>query len=30
MHGNNERVPVASLGWGPEYLYRVLAVISKQ
>ena len=24
MHGNNERVPLASLGWGTEYLYRVL------
>lgn len=24
MHGDNERVPVAALGWGAEYLYRVL------
>ena len=24
MHGNNERVPVAAIGWGAEYLYRVL------
>jgi acetylornithine deacetylase/succinyl-diaminopimelate desuccinylase-like protein len=25
MHGDNERVPVAALGWAAEYLYRVLA-----
>lgn len=24
MHGHDERVPVASLGWGAEYLYRVM------
>ena len=24
MHGDNERVPLAALGWGTEYLYRVL------
>ncbi len=24
MHGDNERVPVAALGWGTEYMYRVL------
>jgi acetylornithine deacetylase/succinyl-diaminopimelate desuccinylase-like protein len=24
MHGDNERVPVRALGWGAEYLYRVL------
>jgi acetylornithine deacetylase/succinyl-diaminopimelate desuccinylase-like protein len=24
MHGDNERVPVAALGWAAEYLYRVL------
>ena len=24
MHGDNERVPVAALGWATEYLYRVL------
>ncbi|HEX8672219.1 MAG TPA: M20/M25/M40 family metallo-hydrolase [Longimicrobium sp.] len=25
MHGDNERVPVAALGWATEYLYRVLS-----
>ncbi|HEX6057379.1 MAG TPA: M20/M25/M40 family metallo-hydrolase [Gemmatimonadaceae bacterium] len=25
MHGDDERVPVAALGWATEYLYRVLA-----
>ena len=24
MHGDNERVPVAALGWATEYLYRIL------
>jgi len=24
MHGDNERVPVAAIGWGTEYIYRVL------
>lgn len=24
MHGDNERVPLAALGWATEYLYRVL------
>lgn len=24
MHGDNERVPIAALGWATEYLYRVL------
>lgn len=28
MHGDNERVPVAALGWAAEYLYRVLADVS--
>ena len=28
MHGDNERVPVSSLGWGAEYLYRVLSTIA--
>jgi acetylornithine deacetylase/succinyl-diaminopimelate desuccinylase-like protein len=28
MHGDNERVPIASLGWGAEYLYRVLATVA--
>jgi hypothetical protein len=25
MHGDDERVPAAALGWATEYLYRVLA-----
>jgi acetylornithine deacetylase/succinyl-diaminopimelate desuccinylase-like protein len=29
MHGDNERVPVASLGWAAEYLYRVLAGVAR-
>ena len=28
MHGDNERVPIASLGWATEYLYRVLARVA--
>jgi acetylornithine deacetylase/succinyl-diaminopimelate desuccinylase-like protein len=28
MHADNERVPVSSLGWGAEYLYRVLATVA--
>jgi acetylornithine deacetylase/succinyl-diaminopimelate desuccinylase-like protein len=28
MHGDNERVPVAALGWGAEYLYRVLFIVA--
>ncbi len=28
MHGDNERVPVSSLGWGTEYLYRVLSLVA--
>ena len=28
MHADNERVPVASLGWGTEYLYRVLSTVA--
>jgi acetylornithine deacetylase/succinyl-diaminopimelate desuccinylase-like protein len=28
MHADNERVPVSSLGWGTEYLYRVLATVA--
>ena len=28
MHADNERVPIASLGWGTEYLYRVLATVA--
>ena len=29
MHGDEERVPVTSLGWGAEYLYRVLYAVTK-
>jgi acetylornithine deacetylase/succinyl-diaminopimelate desuccinylase-like protein len=28
MHGDNERVPIASLGWSTEYLYRVLSTVA--
>jgi di/tripeptidase len=28
MHGDNERVPIASLGWATEYLYRVLSTVA--
>jgi acetylornithine deacetylase/succinyl-diaminopimelate desuccinylase-like protein len=28
MHGDNERVPIGSLGWGTEYLYRVLIAVA--
>ena len=28
MHADNERVPLASLGWATEYLYRVLATVA--
>ena len=28
MHGDNERVPVSSLGWGTEYLFRVLSTVA--
>jgi acetylornithine deacetylase/succinyl-diaminopimelate desuccinylase-like protein len=28
MHADNERVPIASLGWGTEYLYRVLSSVA--
>jgi acetylornithine deacetylase/succinyl-diaminopimelate desuccinylase-like protein len=28
MHGDNERVPPESLGWGTEYLYRVLLSVA--
>jgi acetylornithine deacetylase/succinyl-diaminopimelate desuccinylase-like protein len=30
MHGDNERVPVSSLGWGAEYLYRVLLAVARR
>ena len=29
MHGDEERVPLTSLGWGAEYLYRVLYEVTK-
>jgi acetylornithine deacetylase/succinyl-diaminopimelate desuccinylase-like protein len=29
MHGDNERVPVVSLGWAAEYLYRVLGTVAR-
>jgi acetylornithine deacetylase/succinyl-diaminopimelate desuccinylase-like protein len=29
MHGDNERVPVAALGWASEYLYRILSAVSR-
>ena len=29
MHGDEERVPVSSLGWGAEYLYRVLYEVAR-
>jgi acetylornithine deacetylase/succinyl-diaminopimelate desuccinylase-like protein len=28
MHGDDERVPIAALGWATEYLYRVLAGVA--
>jgi acetylornithine deacetylase/succinyl-diaminopimelate desuccinylase-like protein len=30
MHGDNERIPVQALGWGAEYLYRVLASVTSR
>ena len=30
MHGDNERVPVAALGWAAEYLYRVLFMVASR
>jgi acetylornithine deacetylase/succinyl-diaminopimelate desuccinylase-like protein len=29
MHGNNERVPLRALGWGTEYIYRVLQGVAR-
>lgn len=29
MHGDNERVPLAALGWATEYLYRVLDGVTR-
>ena len=28
MHGDNERIPVRALGWGAEYLFRVLQTVA--
>ena len=28
MHGDNERAPVAGLGWASEYIYRVLSGVT--
>jgi acetylornithine deacetylase/succinyl-diaminopimelate desuccinylase-like protein len=28
MHGDNERVPIASLGWATEYLFRTLITVA--
>jgi acetylornithine deacetylase/succinyl-diaminopimelate desuccinylase-like protein len=28
MHGDNERIPLPALGWGAEYLYRVLLQVA--
>lgn len=30
MHGDNERVPIAALGWAAEYIYRVLHLVSSR
>ena len=30
MHGDNERVPIPSLGWAVEYLYRVLTLVASE
>ncbi len=30
MHGDNERMPVASLGWGAEYVWRVLDLVARE
>ena len=30
MHGDNERAPIASLGWATEYIYRVLLTVSRR
>ncbi len=29
MHGDNERVPLRALGWGTEYIYRVLYGVTR-
>jgi acetylornithine deacetylase/succinyl-diaminopimelate desuccinylase-like protein len=29
MHGDNERVPLAALGWATEYLYRILHQVTR-
>jgi acetylornithine deacetylase/succinyl-diaminopimelate desuccinylase-like protein len=28
MHGDNERTPIASLGWATEFLYRTLQTVT--
>jgi hypothetical protein len=28
MHADNERVPLASIGWATEYIYRVLVDVA--
>lgn len=30
MHGDNERAPIASVGWATEYLYRVLLNVTSR
>jgi acetylornithine deacetylase/succinyl-diaminopimelate desuccinylase-like protein len=30
MHGDDDRVPLAALGWAAEYLYRVLFIVASQ
>jgi hypothetical protein len=30
MHGDNERVPLAALGWAAEYLYRVVLTVATE
>jgi len=30
MHGDNERVPVAALGWAAEFLYRTVAGVMER
>ncbi len=30
MHGDDERIPIAALGWGAEYIYRVLQGVASR
>jgi acetylornithine deacetylase/succinyl-diaminopimelate desuccinylase-like protein len=30
MHGDNERVPLSSIGWGAEYIYRTLLAVASR